>query len=279
MLVEVEAERRATCRREHRSRVRHVIVHVERLDRARRLLGHDEHVAVVTEGDLRRARRAGPHRPGRVRDRREPVVLGAEAADVAAGPAIEDVQQVVVHGEADRRRPAGGDGRLQLEPALADGEARDRVAPRVDGVEVVAVEDHGALRAQPAAGAVAARRIRDRAGEGAVGGAAVREYGVAARRVAEDVDGARGPPAWAAPPVARARVRRAGRGQGRLVRALRMCFPPCESVGRCASTCTALPTHLRSVRYSTLEDRDLATAVDAVGAGPSSAQMTPAAPL
>ena len=120
---------------------------------------------------------AGPDAPGPIA--RVEFGIGARPSPCVSkpvmfvgAPRVQHVQQVVVDGEADRHRPAGRHGRLPLEAAAVDGEARDRVAARVDGVEVVAVEDDRALRAEPAARAGAARRIAVRAGERAVGGAA-----------------------------------------------------------------------------------------------------------
>ena len=126
---------------------------------------------------------AGPNEPG-PSGRVEPGIGSRPSSSVSkpvmfgVPPGVQDVEQVVVDGEADRHRAAGGHGRLPFEAVALDGEARDRVAAGVDGVEVGAVNDEGALRAEAAAGAPAARRVRGGPGERAVRGAAVGEHGV-----------------------------------------------------------------------------------------------------
>src|SRR5206468_5739637 len=90
--------RRRTCRV--------VLPDDEDVERAGRLLAHDERTARRRELDLRGA--AAGERSDRAPDRAELPVARAEAGD-AAGCRVDNVDEVVTGSDADRLRPARGD--------------------------------------------------------------------------------------------------------------------------------------------------------------------------
>ena len=94
--------------------------------------------------------------------------------------------------EAERLIAARVDDVHAPQPARGDVERRDLVAAGVDGVEPLAVvaQDHGALVAEPAARAGAARGEAPGGGQRAAGAAVERHDGVTGGRVRRRVDGA-----------------------------------------------------------------------------------------
>ncbi len=81
-------------------------------------------------------------------DRDEPSGRDVEALQRSAFEAIDYVHDALAHGDADRERTARADHLAQCELVAEHREHRDRVAPRVDGVEqaVLAVVGERALR-------------------------------------------------------------------------------------------------------------------------------------
>src|SRR5262249_34931356 len=101
------------------------------------------------------------------------LAVDAEAGDVRRAARVQDVERLLVDGDADRVRAAGGRVRLPDEAAVVvHGEHRDRVARRVDGEQALAVlaEDDRALGAEAGAAAVAAGREGAGRGQRAGGG-------------------------------------------------------------------------------------------------------------
>ena len=188
-LVEVEAEGRVARSCVHdRPTGDAVLADRVRVDRARRLLRDHERLAVRRERHLRRAGAAGAERPRRAGERRELVMAHGEPGDVPAAAGVQDVQDVVVNGQADRPDAARRDRVLKLERVVADAEVRNRVAAGVDGEQLVPADDDRSLRAEVRAGAEAAGRDGARGSERAVVGAREHRDGVPRSRVGERVD-------------------------------------------------------------------------------------------
>ncbi len=113
--VELEAEGRAARRRARDARLRvPVRADLEGVERARGLLGHDELRAVRREGDLRRSRAEERlRRAGEQLD--AALAVDLVAGDRSCAARVEDVQQVLVDGEARRERAVRRERRQQLQ--------------------------------------------------------------------------------------------------------------------------------------------------------------------
>src|SRR6266702_6131473 len=108
--------------------------------------GHDELRPVRGEGDLpggvgelgRQGRvQAQAAVPGR--DPNQGAVEAQVALDGAAAAGVEYVDEVAMHGDADREVATGGDHLAAVEVVAVDGECGDRVAARVDRVQAATV--------------------------------------------------------------------------------------------------------------------------------------------
>ena len=132
------------------------------VDRARRLLGDHERLAVGRERDLRRSGATRTERTRRAGERRQSVVLDDEAGDVPGAARVQDVEHVPVLRQAGRRGPPEGTVARHSSPSCFTLNCEIVLLPALTAKRVVPVlaQDERALRTEIAARSDSTGRVR-----------------------------------------------------------------------------------------------------------------------